>query len=42
MSIKVVKVTVYSQITQTTTVCEAQLLQVLNPLLKVLTQLYVK
>jgi hypothetical protein len=42
MSIKVVKVTVYSEITQTASVCEAMLLQVLNPLLNVLTQLYAK
>jgi len=42
MSIKVVKVTVHSEITQIETVCEAKLLQVLNPLLKLLTQLHVK
>lgn len=42
MSIEVVKVTVYSEITQTATVCAAKLLQVLNPLLNVLTELYAK
>ena len=42
MSIKVVKVTVYSEITHFETVCEAKLLQVWNPLLNLLTQLYAK
>jgi hypothetical protein len=42
MSIKVVNVTVYSEITNTATVREAKLIQVLNPLLNVLTQLYAK
>jgi len=38
MSIKVVQITVYSEITQTATVYEAKLHQVLNHLLNVLTQ----
>jgi len=42
MSIKVVIVTVHSEITQTETACEAKLLQVLNPLHNLLKQLYAK